>query len=167
MKNNGINIDALFNAVTAKTLKSYREKSGMSLEEIAKKMEIPITRQSLFKYENNLARIKNNIFIEYCKALHIDSYEIFKEIAIDTAIISPLINLSDEQTDINIIDLDNSGNISEINILDTSGNLNILDNLYEMNKDKLTDNDIKIITKIIENRKRIYDKEINNNETIN
>ena len=36
-----------------------------------------------------------------------------------------------------------------------------------MNKDKLTDNDIKIITKIIENRKRIYDKELNDNETIN
>lgn len=80
VKNNDENIDFLFNKATALVLKKYREKSGLSLEEVAKKMSIPITRQSLFKYENNLARIKNNTFIDICNVLKIDPSETFNEI---------------------------------------------------------------------------------------
>lgn len=74
------NIDYLFNEIASKTIKKYREQKGMSLEEVVRKMENPISRQSLFKYENNLARMKNNIFIDICQALCIDPNEIFTEI---------------------------------------------------------------------------------------
>ena len=80
VKNNDENIDYLFNKATSIILKKYREKSGLSLEEVAKKMSIPITRQSLFKYENNLARIKNNVFIDICKVLKINPNKVFDEI---------------------------------------------------------------------------------------
>lgn len=75
-----INIDYLFNEIASKTIKRYREEKKMSLEEVVKKMKNPITRQSLFKYENNLARMKTNIFIDICNALNIDPDEVFSEI---------------------------------------------------------------------------------------
>lgn len=74
------NIDYLFNEIASKTIKKYREEKGLSLEDVVKKMKNPISRQSLFKYENNLARMKNNIFIDICQALKIDPNEIFTEI---------------------------------------------------------------------------------------
>ena len=81
MENNNENIDWLFNMATAHVLKQYREKSGLSLEEVVQKMKKPISRQSLFKYENNLARIKNNTFIDICNVLDVDPDEAFSEIS--------------------------------------------------------------------------------------
>ena len=74
------NIDYIFNSIAAKTIKKYREKLGYSLEEVVKKMKNPVSRQSLYKYENNLARMKTNVFIDICNALGINSSDIFKEI---------------------------------------------------------------------------------------
>lgn len=74
------NIDYLFNEVASKTIKKYREEKKMSLEEVVKKMNNPISRQSLFKYENNLARMKTSTFIDICKVLLIDPNEVFEEI---------------------------------------------------------------------------------------
>ena len=80
VKNNNDNMDYLFNKATGIVLKKYREKANMSLEEVNQKMSINISRQALFKYENNLARIKNNTFIDICRVLQIDPDETFKEI---------------------------------------------------------------------------------------
>lgn len=73
-------IDFLFNEVAAKTIKKYREKKGMSLEEVVSKMKSPISRQALFKYENNQARMKNSTFIEICEVLGLDPKIVFREI---------------------------------------------------------------------------------------
>lgn len=80
MKSNDENIDYIFNEVASKTIKRYREEKNMSLEEVAKKMKTPISRQSLFKYENNQARMKVNIFMDICTALNVNANEAFKEI---------------------------------------------------------------------------------------
>ena len=55
VKDNDDNIDYLFNKATAIILKKHREKANMSLEEVVQRMNSSITRQSLFKYENNLS----------------------------------------------------------------------------------------------------------------
>ncbi len=81
MESNNDNIDRLFNKTTGIILKQHREEANLSLGEVARKMKTPITRQSLFKYENNLARVKNNIFIEICNVLNIDPDETFSEIS--------------------------------------------------------------------------------------
>lgn len=80
VKDNDDNIDYLFNKATAIILKKHREKANMSLEEVVQRMNSSITRQSLFKYENNLARIKNSTFIDICIALKIDPEDTFNEI---------------------------------------------------------------------------------------
>lgn len=74
------NIDSKFNKIAAQIIRKYREQKGLSLEEVTKKMKTPISRQSLYKYENNLARMKNHIFIDICNALGIDPNEIYNEI---------------------------------------------------------------------------------------
>lgn len=73
-------LDSIFNEVTARTLKKYRLKAGMSLEEVVSKMKKPLSRQSLYKYENNQARIKNTTFIDICNALNLDPKSIYYEI---------------------------------------------------------------------------------------
>lgn len=74
------NIDSKFNKIAAQIIRKYREQKNLSLEEVTKKMKTPISRQSLYKYENNLARMKNHIFIDICNALGIDPNEIYDEI---------------------------------------------------------------------------------------
>lgn len=74
------NIDSKFNKIAAQIIRKYREQKGLSLEEVTKKMKTPISRQSLYKYENNLARMKNHIFIDICNALGIDPNKIYNEI---------------------------------------------------------------------------------------
>lgn len=73
-------LDNIFNEVTARTLKKYRLKAGMSLEEVVNKMKKPLSRQSLYKYENNQARIKNTTFIDICNALNLNPKNIYYEI---------------------------------------------------------------------------------------
>ena len=74
------NIDFLFNKIASETIKKYRKKKNMSLEDVVSKMRNPITRQSLFKYENNKARMKRETFIDICNVLKIDPSEVFQEI---------------------------------------------------------------------------------------
>lgn len=74
------NIDSKFNKIAAQTIRKYREEKKLSLEEVSKKMKTPISRQSLYKYENNLARMKNNVFINICYAIGVDPNEIYNEI---------------------------------------------------------------------------------------
>lgn len=74
------NVDYIFNKAVAKTIKTYRTMKHMSLEDVVKKMKNPISRQSLFKYENNLARIKTQTFLDICHALNLDPQKAFRVI---------------------------------------------------------------------------------------
>ena len=84
MVDKDLNIDVLYNRVAAKTIKMYRQNLGLSLEEVVKKLNNPISRQMLFKYENNLARMKNKTFIDICKALNLDIQKVWEEINVKT-----------------------------------------------------------------------------------
>ena len=74
------NIDYKFNEIAAKTIKKYRERKNMSLEDVVNKMHNSISRQSLFKYENNIARMKNSVFNEICYALGENPSDVWNEI---------------------------------------------------------------------------------------
>lgn len=74
------NIDSSFNEAVAKTIKTYREMRNMSLEDVVKKMNNPVSRQSLFKYENNLARLKTSTFLDICQALNLEPQTAYKRI---------------------------------------------------------------------------------------
>lgn len=80
------NLDNKFNQEVGSILKKHRIEKGYSLEELAKKLNNTITRQALFKYENNEARIKIKTFKEICKALNLDPDDIIEEIAQKTYI---------------------------------------------------------------------------------
>lgn len=80
------NLDNKFNQEVGSILKKHRIERGYSLEELAKKLNNTITRQALFKYENNEARIKIKTFKEICKALNLEPDDIIEEIAQNTYI---------------------------------------------------------------------------------
>lgn len=59
------NLDFQFNKIASLVIKQKRMKKSYSLEELSKKLNNLISRQSLFRYENNEARMKKNIFKKY------------------------------------------------------------------------------------------------------
>lgn len=73
-------LDYRLNEIASKTIKEKRLKKGYSLEELANKLGNVITRQSLFRYENNEARMKNNIFKKICLALGESPQNVWNEI---------------------------------------------------------------------------------------
>lgn len=73
-------LDYRLNEIASKTIKEKRLKKGYSLEELANKLGNVITRQSLFRYENNEARMKNNIFQKICLALGENPQNVWNEI---------------------------------------------------------------------------------------
>ena len=66
---NDDNLDYQLNKVASVVIKEKRKEKGYSLEELASKLNNIVTRQSLYRYENNEARMKNNIFKKICLAL--------------------------------------------------------------------------------------------------
>lgn len=78
--NNDDNIDYQLNKIAANIIKEKRIKKGYSLEELADKIGNIVTRQSLYRYENNEARMKNSIFQKICLALDEEPSEVWKEI---------------------------------------------------------------------------------------
>ncbi len=175
MDNNNEALDAKFNEMTAKILKKYRKKSGLSLEEVVQKMENPITRQSLFKYENNLARIKNNTFADICKVYNLDPQKVIMEINYAVMNVAHKIhNETDETVEFPIINPSNGEKIyaytntptnEEINkIIKSYDNFDELELLFDKNKNILTDRDKNIIKTIIEERKKEIDKELGEDE---
>lgn len=177
------NIDYLFNEVASKTIKRYREEKKMSLEEVVKKMKNPISRQSLFKYENNLARMKNNIFVDICQALSIDPNEIFTEINRKTFDATIQNKELPKPFSFPIIDKEGFVSYGQLGFLDKSKhpeyNYNEMDELnkkhlkfdekntfdevellFDKHKDILTQDDKDYIKFIIEKRKKEIDKEL-------
>ena len=74
------NLDFQLNKIASIVIKEKRVKKGLSLEELANKLDNIITRQSLFRYENNEARMKNNIFKKICLALGENPSDVWEEI---------------------------------------------------------------------------------------
>ena len=66
---NDENLDYQLNKIASIVIKEKRNKKGYSLEDLANKLNNIVTRQSLYRYENNEARMKNNIFKKICLAL--------------------------------------------------------------------------------------------------
>ena len=77
---NETTLDFKLNEIASKIIKEKRLKKGYSLEDLANRLGNVITRQSLFRYESNDARMKNNIFQKICLALDENPQEVWNEI---------------------------------------------------------------------------------------
>ena len=162
MNDNNGNIDDLFNEIAGSTIKKYREYHRMSLEEVVRKMKTAITRQSLYKYENNLARLKTNIFIDICNALGEDPEIIYREIsntleyALDNKILAKdKITIRDYTEDFyseRQINYKKANNFDEFEIM------------FDKYKDILTDDDKEYIKFIFEKRKKELENKKKNQE---
>ncbi len=162
MDKNDPALDNKFNEIVSRTLKKYREESHMSLEEVVKKMKNPITRQMLFKYENNLARIKHSVFVDICQAIGIDSKEVYQEINLKTIEIGSDIGKNiDEIIEVPLRDF-KTGEITKgyTGATEKLEKFDELELLFDKHKDILTDSDKNIIKTIIEERKKEIDKEL-------
>ena len=118
-------------------------------------MKTPISRQSLFKYENNLARIKNNIFIDICNVLKIDPDEVFAEISMSAMQYKYYID-----NNIESISVDRNGNLRKTDLSSFSNTFDETEILFDKYKDILTDDDKETIKFLIEKRKREIDKQL-------
>ena len=78
--NNDDNLDSKLNSIASQVIKEKRTDKGLSLDEVVSKMNNIITKQSLFRYENNEARMKNSIFKEICFALNLSPQDVWNEI---------------------------------------------------------------------------------------
>lgn len=74
------NIDYTLNKIASQVIKEKRLEKKYSLEELANRLNNIITRQSLYRYENNEARMKNSIFKKICLALDEDPNDVWDEI---------------------------------------------------------------------------------------
>lgn len=74
------NIDYTLNKIASQVIKEKRLEKKYSLEELTNRLNNIITRQSLYRYENNEARMKNNIFKKICLALDEDPNDVWDEI---------------------------------------------------------------------------------------
>lgn len=77
---NDDNLDYQLNKIASIVIKEKRQQKGYSLEELANKLNNIVTRQSLYRYENNEARMKNNIFKKICLALNENPSDVWNEI---------------------------------------------------------------------------------------
>jgi len=73
-------LDSSLNEIIGNVLKREREKQGLSLEELSKRMNNKIKRQNIAYYENARSRLKLDRFLMICKALHLNPNEVFDEI---------------------------------------------------------------------------------------
>lgn len=80
MKYDDENLDYELNKIAAQIIRSKRKSKGYTQDEVIEKMDNIITKQSLFRYEQNDARMKNNIFNKICLALDEDPRDIWEEI---------------------------------------------------------------------------------------
>lgn len=77
---NDDNLDYKLNLIASQVIREKRIEKGYSLEEVANRLNNIITRQSLYRYENNDARMKNNIFKKICLALNENPSDVWNEI---------------------------------------------------------------------------------------
>lgn len=77
---NDDNLDYQLNKIASNVIKEKRNKKGISLDELSNKLNNIVTKQSLFRYENNEARMKNKIFKRICIALGENPADVWDEI---------------------------------------------------------------------------------------
>lgn len=75
-------LDSSLNEIIGRTIRLEREKQGLSLEDLSKKMNGKIKRQNIAYYESARSRIKLSKFIMICDALGLNPAEIFDDINI-------------------------------------------------------------------------------------
>lgn len=75
-------LDKKFNKIVGQVLKNKREKHGYSLQGLSNKINKLVSRQTLFKYENNTSNIRNNVFVAICKALDEKPEDVLEEISL-------------------------------------------------------------------------------------
>lgn len=74
------NLDYQLNKIASIVIKEKRLTKNYSLEDVVNKLNNIITRQSLYRYENNEARMKNNIFKKICLALGENPADVWNDI---------------------------------------------------------------------------------------
>lgn len=79
---NGNNtLDDDFNAVISSNIKNKRIEKGYSLEDVVSKMKVnQVTRQALYKYEQNKNHMKRETFKEICSIIDLDPNEVMKQL---------------------------------------------------------------------------------------
>lgn len=75
-------MDSLLNKIIGETLKKYREKNNLSLEELSNKIGNKVSRQTLSTYETGRSKIKTSMFIDICNALGVNADDLLEEINI-------------------------------------------------------------------------------------
>ena len=75
-------LDKEFNRIVGEVLKQKRERKGYSLQELSNKINNKVSRQTLYKYENNQSNIRNGVFTSICKALGESPGDVFEEISL-------------------------------------------------------------------------------------
>lgn len=71
-------LDFEFNRIVGDTLRQKREKLGLTMDQMGKRVRT--TRQNIYKYEYNLSRLKVDMFISICYALGEEPNKVFEEI---------------------------------------------------------------------------------------
>lgn len=77
---NDENLDYQLNKIASAIIREKRIKKGYSMDEVVKRLKNIVTKQSLSRYENNEARMKNKIFKKICVALGEDPAKVWEEI---------------------------------------------------------------------------------------
>ena len=77
---NDENLDYQLNKIASVVIKEKRIDKGYSLDDVIDKLNNIITKQSLYRYENNEARMKNKIFKKICLALNENPADVWQEI---------------------------------------------------------------------------------------
>ena len=77
---NNENIDFKLNEIASGMIRKKRLSKGYSLDDVVNRLNNIITKQSLYRYENNEARMKNNIFKKICLALDENPVDVWNEI---------------------------------------------------------------------------------------
>ena len=74
-------MDSLLNKIIGESLKKARENKGMSLEQLADRLN-RVSRQTLSTYETGRSKIRIDMFLDICHVLGINANELFDEINI-------------------------------------------------------------------------------------
>lgn len=72
-------IDNVFNQAIAEVIKELRQERGLSLQELADKMNNVVTRQTLNRYELGLSKLRMNNFIQLAKAFNMQPKDLFEK----------------------------------------------------------------------------------------
>ena len=73
-----LDLDFKFNKIAGEVIREKRIKANMSLNDVASRTRT--TRQNIHKYEISESRLKVDMFISICYAIHCNPQDVFDEI---------------------------------------------------------------------------------------